>query len=122
MSYVVYIYESWYSATKTMSEKVRILQKKSIRSIFKIPYNGSTRTYFKEFINLQLPEVCKFKICSMFVKYIKDDASSNDYISNYLQFNSDIHRYNTRIRDYFSVPYFRKSASKSCFIYQSINN
>ena len=36
--------------------------------------------------------------------------------------NSDIHSYNTRIRDNFSVPYFRRSASKSCFIYQSINN
>ena len=120
--YLGYGVESWYSVTKTMSEKVRILQKKSIRSIFKIPYNGSTRTYFKEFNILQLPEVYKFKICSMFAKYIKDDASSNDYISNYLQLNSDIHRYNTRIRDNFSVPYFRRSASQSCFIYQSINN
>ena len=120
--YLGYGVESWYSVTKTMSEKVRILQKKSIRSIFKIPYNGSTRTYFKEFNILQLPEVYKFKICSMFAKYIKDDASSNDYISNYLQLNSDIHSYNTRIRDNFSVPYFRRSASKSCFIYQSINN
>ena len=42
---------------------------------------------------------------------MKDDASSNDCISNYLQLNSDIHSYNTRIRDNFSVPYFRRSAS-----------
>ena len=34
---------------------------------------------------LQLPEINKFKLCSMLVKYIKDGASSNDYISNYMQ-------------------------------------
>ena len=93
----------------------------SIRSIFKIQNNGSTRTYFKGFNILQLPEIYNFKLSSMFAKYIKDGLTSNDYVSNYLQLNSDFHSYNTRIRDSFSVPYFRRSASKSYFIYKSTN-
>ena len=104
-----------------MSAEVWILKKKSNQSIFKILYKGSTCTYFKESNIPQLPEIYKLKLCSMFGKYIKDGMSNNDYISNYLQLNSDIHIYNARIRKNFSVPYFLISASKSCFIYQSIN-
>ena len=74
--YLGYGVESWYSVTKTMSEKVQILQKKYIWSIFKVPYNGSTRTYFKEINILQLPEVCKFKLYSTFAKYKKYGVSS----------------------------------------------
>ena len=118
--YLNYGIESWYNVTTTMSEKVLILQKRAIRSVYKIPYNGSTKTYFKQHNILRLPEIFSFKIGSMFVKYVNDESIKNDYISSLLQLNSDIHSHNTRIRNNFSVPFFKRSASKSCFIYQSL--
>ena len=118
--YLNYGIESWYNVTTTMSEKVLILQKRAIRSVYKIPYNGSTKTYFKQHNILRLPEIFSFKISSMFVKYVNDESIKNDYISSLLQLNSDIHSHNTRNRNNFSVPFFRRSASKSCFIYQSL--
>ena len=100
--YLGYGVESWYSVTKAMSEKVRNLQKKWTRSIFKISNYGSTGTYFKRFNILQLPEIYRFQLCSSFEKYTKVGVTNNDYISNYLQLNSDIYTYITRIRDNFS--------------------
>ena len=56
-AYLSYGVESWYSVAKTMSEKIQILKKKSIQSIFKIPNNDSTRTYSKGFNIRQLPDI-----------------------------------------------------------------
>ena len=65
--YLNYGIESWYNVTTTMSEKVLILQKRAIRSVYKIPYKGSTKAYFKQHNILRLLEIFSFKKSSMFV-------------------------------------------------------
>ena len=44
---------------------------------------------------LKVPEIYKFKLCSMYAKYIEDGVTNNDYISTNLQLKSGIYSDNT---------------------------
>ena len=84
-----------------MSQKVLILQKRAIQSVYKNPNNGSTKTFSKQHYILKLPEIFSYKVSSLFVEYVNKDAIRNDYISNLMQLNSDAHSHISRIRTTF---------------------
>ena len=99
-----------------MSEKTASFKK----GLFDLFSKSLTMGQLIPISNSKLPEISTIKNFSMFVKYVNKDSIKNDYISKFMQLNSDILSHNTRIRNNFSVPYFSLSASKSCFIYQRI--
>ena len=78
--YLNYCIDSWYGASQSLSNSVFILQKKSIRAIFGLPYNGHTSQFFKQNNILKLCDLYKLNLaCTMF-NYI-------NYISKSLKFS-----------------------------------
>ena len=45
-TYIMYLLEFWYSAPAHISSRINILQKKSIRIVYNLPYNAHSTNYF----------------------------------------------------------------------------
>ena len=120
--YLNYNIESWFGASEYMLEKVRVLQRKSLRAIFNLPYNDHTNYFFKNNLILKLDDLYRFNLSVSMFNYINNPTDHRDFISCSLTYNSSYHGYSTRTNNNLSVIRFNRTASQSSFVYQSIKN
>ena len=116
--YLTYAIEAWYSAPKYLTDKVLILQKKSIRAINSLPYNEHTSKYFKEMKILKLPDLYRENLVTYFFNTVNKNANLN--ISQFIEHNQNIHQYPTRNRTNIHLPLFRKTHTQAGFLYRGI--
>ena len=116
--YINYNIESWFGASEYVLDRVRILQRKSLRAVFNLPYNDHANSFFKNNLILKLDELYKFNLSKSMFNYINNPSPCSDYISSCLSYNSNYHSYQTRTQNDLSVIRFNRTASQSSFIYQ----
>ena len=97
---------------------VSVLQKKSLRTVFSLPYNDHTNCFFKNSPILKLNELYKFNLSKSMFNYISNPIHCNDYISSCLSYNSNYHRYQTKKQSDLSIIHFDRNTFQSSFIYQ----
>ena len=108
--YYTYGIEAWYGTSKNLTDKIFILQKKSIRAVNCLPYNAHTNDYFKSMQILKLEDQFKLQTAQYIFKtlYLKNDEELNENLYKH----SDIHNYNTRNASGFSIPRYNKTKSQ----------
>ena len=116
--FLTYGIEAWYSAPDYLLNKIRILQKKSIRAICNLPYNSHTGVHFKELKLLTIDDVFKENISVFFFKTLKEGQNLNVACS--LIPHSEIHSHNTRNRENLILPRSRKSRTQKGFLIRGI--
>ena len=118
LPYLSYGIEAWFGASSTDSNKILILQKKSVRAIFNLPFNDHTNDYFKNNNILKVNDLYKLNLCSLVYRYTQPAVN----LPNTARFhaNSDIHSYNTRFNQHLAVPRYNLTKSQSSFLYRAI--
>ena len=117
LPYLTYCIEAWYAAPNYLSHRVHVLQKKSIRAIYDLNYNDHTNDYFKCNSILKLKDLYNVRACSLVFKYIR--LNENNDLN--LTCHSDVHRYNTRNANKLVAPRYNRTATKSTYMYRSVN-
>ena len=110
LPYISYGIEAWFAASQTTTERVSILQKKTIRAINCLPYNAHTSNYFKSMNLLKVHDLYNLQLG----KYMFSNHES------YMNF-SDVHNYNTRFNDNLIIPSCNLTRSQSSWKYRGIN-
>ena len=110
---------SYYNAPAYAINRLRVCQKRAIRAICGLEYNAHTNNHFKEHNILKFDDLYKLNLCSTVFSQL--ECPSSNLISNRLVRSSDLHGYNTRFRGDFIVPYYAKTSSQSCFLYQAVS-
>lgn len=110
LPYISYGIEVWLAASRTTTERVSILQKKTIRAINCLPYNAHTSNYFKS-MNL-------LKVHDLYNLQLGNYMFSNH--ESYMNF-SDAHNYNTRFNDNIIIPSCNLTHTQSSWKYRGIN-
>ena len=105
-----------------MLKKVRALQRKSLRTIFNLPYNDHTNYFFMKNLILKLDDLYKFNLSVSMFNYINNPTDLRDFNSSCLSFTSSYHGCQTRTNSILSVIRFNRTASQSSFVYHSIKN
>ena len=116
--YLTYGIEAWFSAPDYILNKIRVLQKKSIRAICNLSFNAHTRNHFKNLKLLTVDDIFKENISIFVYKSLKMDQ--NIAISGSFICHSDIHVYDTRNRDQLVLPRSRKSRTQKGFLIRGI--
>ena len=116
--FITYGIEAWYSAPDYIINRIRVLQKKSIRAICNLPYNSHTNIHFKSLKILPLDDIFKENISVFIYQTLKTGQNTN--ISGSFINHSDIHAYQTRYRDNLVLPRSRKSRTQKGFLYRGI--
>ena len=108
---------SWHNAPNYAIDRLKICQKKGIRAICRLDYNAHTNDHFKEHKILKLDDICKVNLCTSMFKHLQNPA--NYAITDRFVRNSDVHSFNTRSRNDFSIPFYAKASSQACYLYQA---
>ena len=108
---------SYHNAPHYALDRLKICQKRAIRAICRLEYNAHTNDYFKEHKILKLDDIYRVNICSKVFSHLQHPSAYS--VSDRLIRNSSLHNYGTRARDDFTVPYYSKTSSQSCFLYQA---
>ena len=119
LPYLSYSIEAWFGAARTDSNKMFVLQKKSIRAVHSLPYNAHTNDYFKNNNILKIHELYKLNLCSLVYRYsqpLVDFSSAARF-----QATSNIHSHNTRQNQNLAIPRYNRTKSQSSFLYNSIH-
>ena len=101
-----------------LTDKIFIMQKKSIRAISNLEYNAHTNDSYKKLEILKLPELFKENIIVYFFNTLKLGMNSN--VSPYMILHSEIHNHDTRNRNKLVLPLTRKSHTQAAFLFQGI--
>ena len=109
---------SYHNAPNYALNRLKICQKKAIRAICGLDFNAHTNDHFKEHKILKFDDIYKLNLCSTVFSQLQNPSTHS--VSNRLVRNSDYHNYNTRSRGEFSIPYYSKTSSQSCFLYQAV--
>ena len=118
LPYISYGIEAWYSTYLNVSNKINVLQKKSIRAINNLPYNSHTNNYFHEMNLLKLKDLFDYKVALVIFKTL--NCSENTDLANQISKFSDIHNHFTRNQDNFRLPKYNRRHSKFCIDHQGI--
>ena len=119
LPYLSYGVEAWFGASRTDSNKILTLQKKSVRAVFNLPFNSHTNDYFKNSNILKANDLYRLNLCSLVYKYTQPEVDlpcAAMFITN-----SDIHSYNTRHNHNLTAPRYNLTKSHSSFLYNSIH-
>ena len=119
LPYLNYGIEAWFGAARTDRNKVFILQKKSIRAIYNLPFNTHTNTFFKDNNILKIHELYKLNLCSLVYRYTQ--PSTDLPLADRLQTISSIHSYNTRHNQNLATPRYNLTKTQSSFVYNAIH-
>ena len=120
LPYLSYSIEAWFGAARTDSNKMFVLQKKSIRAIHSLPFNAHTNDFFKANNILKIHELYKLNLCSLVYRYSQpmiDFPSAARF-----QTRSNIHSHNTRQNQNLAIPRYNLTKSQSSFLYNSIHS
>ena len=116
--YINYGIEVWFSSYLNNTNKISVLQKKSIRAINNLPYNDHTNDYFLNMNLLKLKDLFNHKIALIMFKTL--NFSENPDLLEALTKFSDVHTHFTRNLSTFRVPKFNKKQSKFCIENQGV--
>ena len=116
--YITYGIEAWHSAPNYILEKVRVLQKKSIRAICDLSYNAHTNECFKTLKLLKIDEIFTENIAVYIYNTLKMGQNAN--VSDALVHHRSIHDHNTRNRDQLVLPRNQKSRTQKGFLFRGI--
>ena len=119
LPYINYGIEAWFSSYLNNTNKITVLQKKSIRAINNLPYNDHTNDYFLDMNLLKLNDLFKYKVALLMFKTLKF-SENHDLLEALTKF-SDIHNHFTRNLNTFRVPKYNKKQSKFCIENQGVN-
>ena len=119
--YILYGLEAWFSASKILTNKVIVLQKKALRAIcFFLPYNHRTSEFFKALEILKLDNCFKLKALIVLFKCLKYIKYS--FLSDFLVAKRSVHNRSTRNSNMFRLPRYKLTKTKKYFLYRSIKN
>ena len=118
LPYLNYGIEAWFGASRTDRNKIFILQKKSIRAIYRLPFNAHTNDFFKTNNILKINELYKLNLCSLVFKYTRPSIDLPS--TNRFQSLANIHSHNTRQNENLAAPRYNLTKSQSSFVYNSI--
>ena len=116
--YILYALEVWFSAPKYLSNAISILQKRSIRCVYNLPYNSHTQYYFTESNILPIDCLYKRNVLLYFFKTLNGDYDCN--LFNRLIRNCDLHSIATRNRDNFVLPRYNRTISQNCIHFRGV--
>ena len=116
--YLSYGIEVWRGSPANVHNAINILQKKSCRAVFRLPYNTHTSPYFKLLNCLKLIDVYRLQISVFLYKTLHMAQNANIYRA--LQSHGSIHDHQTRNRDSFMIPRYRRTITQRSFLYQAI--
>lgn len=108
---------SWHNAPHYAIERLTICQKKAVRAICRLDYNAHTNDHFKEHKILKLEDIYKLNLCTSMFKQLQ--YPENYAISELFARNSDNHNFNTRSQNDFSIPFYARTSSQSCYLFQA---
>ena len=118
LPYISYGIEVWYATSDTLSSKISILQKKSIRAIHNLDYIAHTNEYFKNDNILKIQDLYKLQICSYLYKYY--NSTDNEFHDRLIA-HANNHNHHTRNRNNLVLPQYTKTTTQRSFLYRSIN-
>ena len=118
LPYLNYSIEAWFGAARTDSNKIFVLQKKSIRAIFRLPFNAHTNESFKINNILKINELYKLNLCSLVYKYTQPSIDLPSAIR--FQPVASRHTHNTRHNHNLVTPRYNLTKSQSSFVFNSI--
>ena len=113
--YLTYGIEAWYATYTNNTNKLFIMQKKSIRAINQLPYNEHTNAYFKQNRILKLEDQYKYQISLFMHKLTYGNTIS---LPNTTTRQQDIHTHNTRRKHHIALPQFTRSRSQHSVSYR----
>ena len=119
LPYLNYGIEAWFGANMTERNKIFILQKKSIRAIYSLPYNAHTNDYFKINNLLKVHELYKLNLCSLVYRYTQPSVDLPSAVR--FQTMANIHAHDTRNSHNLVAPRYNLAKSQSSFLYNAIN-
>ena len=108
--HISYGIEAWYAAPQTISNRISVLQKKTVRAVNHLPYNSHTNDYFASMNILKLEDIYNLQLG----KLIFSNRAN-------LTMNSDIHAHNTRARNNLSIPQYNLAHTQTSCKYRGIN-
>ena len=117
--YLTYGIEAWFSAPNCLTDKIFVLQKKSIRAILNLHFNCHTNQYFKYLNLLKLSDLYKVNLMVFF--YSSLNLGMNRNVSVYMQTHADTHSHNTRNRNKLKIPLAHKAHTQRSFLHRGIN-
>ena len=118
LPYISYSIEAWFGAARVDSNKISVLQKKSIRAIYSLPFNAHTNDYFKSDAILKISDLYKLNLCSLVYRYSQPMVDLPSVTR--IQTRSSTHSHNTRHNQNLSIPRYNLTKSQSSFLYNSI--
>ena len=107
----------WHNSPHYAVNRIAIAQKKSIRAICQLEFNGHTNNSFKELEILKIDDLYNVNLCATMFKIINNPTCYP--IFEQFSRNSEFHNYPTRNRENLSVPLYYKASSQACFVYQA---
>ena len=116
LPYLNYAIEISYAGYKNVTERIFILQKKSIRAVNNLEFNAHTTDNFFDMKTLKLDDIYKYKIS--LIMYFAANNKGYDFICRRLTIQN--HNYNTRSSIFFMLPRYRLSKSQRCVLYFGI--
>ncbi len=105
----------WGSAYKIHLDKIKIVQKRVVRSIYDAEYNEYTHTLFTELGLLKLEDIYKYEI-SKFMYYYLNKTTPLTFQLN-IKYGSNVHSYSTRQAKALRIPRHRLRSTSSLQVY-----
>lgn len=118
LPYLNYGIVAWFSTYKNITDKINVIQKKSVRCINLLPYNAHTSQYFKKMNVLNLYDLFNYQIAIFMYQTINKNA--NPELSTALCRHVNIHNHNTRFSSSYVIPRFNRTKSKHCIHYRGV--
>ena len=116
--YLTYGIEAWFSAPNFLTDKIFILQKKSIRAILNLHFNCHTNQYFKDLNLLKLSDLYKVNLMVFF--YSSLNLGMNRNVSDIMRTHADTHSHNTRNNNKLKIPLAHKAHTQRSFLHRGI--
>jgi len=113
----VYGIEAWFGTYSNVTNKLKVSQKKAIRTINDLPFIEHTTEYFKLNNILKLDDLYKYQVLRFMFNVI------HHQIHNFSDINvrqQDVHQHNTRNRTQLSIPQFSHSKTQFAITYVGI--
>ena len=109
LPYLTYALEVWHDAFLNETERVFVLQDKSIRIANALEYNAHTTSYFRSMQALNLPDLYKYHLLIFVYKSLI--LKENVNVVTFRQ-NLENHDYNTREKEAITIPLYKRVKSQ----------
>ena len=116
--YLIYGIEAWFAASRNLTDRIFILQKKAIRAISYLPYNAHTSSFFKSMQVLKTNDLYNLQIGKIMHSAIRKGTYAN--LSEALLHRSSIHQYGTRQVNQLNVPRYSRAKSQRSLLFTGI--